>query len=643
MDTLGLSGSAAAQVPSEQVMRQLETILSSETFKNSSRLSRFLRYVVEQRLQEYTALNERRVGTEVFDRDERYDTRADPVVRVEARQLRFKLAEYYANAGVTDDIIISLPKGGYTAHFEWRPGETVKFSEIAADKPADLANDSPAGVAPAPVDTTALGQGRLRRPGIWLCAAAGILCVAGAIAAWRAFSTPKAASIAVLPFANLTADPANQYFSDGLADEITDSLGRFKTLRVIARASAFHFKGKRVDVREVGRLLHVSHVVEGSCERSGDSIRIVARLERVSDGSLVWSNTYERPNSDMFAVESDLAAAIAQSLQAGVGIPLPKHVPNAEAHDYLVKARYDLQQMTPQSLAHAETEYQRAIDLDSQYAAAYLGLGAVQYDEYIARGSGHQTEAERRNIERLLRKTLELDPQSPSAHAMLGILAMQYDWDWGRAEREFQLALASSPNAIAESHYAFLLIFRGRFPEADQHLRRLLDLDPFSMMTMNNLALARILERRFAEAQEMGQRLLAEYPNTIAPQQIIGGTYIGENRPQLAASLFRQLRPRFPQAQLFEAMACAEAGHREEALRLIRPFEEKYQNSGVAMEWFALVYAFMGDEPNTVKWLQRSEDRHEWQVLNIAVQPAYASMENTPEFLALKKRIGLAQ
>ncbi len=636
MDSLDLSGSPVSQVPPEQVMRQLETILVSETFKNSSRLSLFLRYVVGQTLQGCTALNERRVGVEVFDRDERYDTRTDPVVRVEARQLRFKLAEYYAKAGVADAILISLPKGGYAARFEPRVVTTAEASASAAYETADLAGASEIETAPA-------AQVPVRGPRIWFYAVAGMLCVAGAIVAWRAFSPPEAVSIAVLPFTNLTADPANQYFSDGLTDEITDSLGHFKTFRVIARSSAFQFKGKKVDIREVGRLLHVSNVVEGSFERWGDRIRIIARLERVSDGSQVWSNTYERRASDMFAVQSDVASGIARSLKASVRVPPPEHVPNGEADDYVVKARYDLQQMTPESLSRAETEYRRAIDLDPQYAAAYAGLGSAQYDEYIARGSAYQTEAERRNAERLFHKALELDPESPSAHAMLAVLAMQYDWDWGRAEREFQLALTGPPNATAESHYAFLLIFRRRFPEADQHLRRMLDLDPFSTATMNNLAVARILERRFAEAREIGQRLLAGYPNMIAAQQIIGGSYLGEHRPQLAVSLFRQLRPRFPQAQLFEAMACAEAGQREEALRLIGPFLEKYQSSGVSLQWFALVYAFMGDEPNTVKWLERSADRHEWQVLNIAVQPAYASMENTPGFRALKKRMGLEQ
>ena len=152
---------------------------------------------------------------------------------------------------------------------------------------------------------------------------------------------------------------------------------------------------------------------------------------------------------------------------------------------------------------------------------------------------------------------------------------------------------------------------------------------------------ARNLEGRFAQAREVSQQMAAEHPNMIAPQQMIGATYIEEGHPELALPIFRQLKQRFPQAQFFEAMACAAAGQREEALRLIRPFEEKYPDPSVSMQWFALVYAFMGDEPNTVKWLERSVDRHEWQALSVAVHPAYAAMRSSPGFRALKKRMGL--
>jgi serine/threonine protein kinase/TolB-like protein/Flp pilus assembly protein TadD len=456
-----------------------------------------------------------------------------------------------------------------------------------------------------------------------------------------AMGTPL--SIAVLPFTDLSADPANKYFSDGLTDEITDSLARMKTVRVIARSSAFQFKGKTTDVREVGRLLNVTHVLEGSVERSGDRIKIIAHLERVSDGSLLWSNTYERKAADLFAVQSELAAGIAGGLKVAAEVPVRKHVPIAEAHDLVIKARYDVQQMTTESVTRAEEEYRRAIDMDPEYAGAYLGLANAKYDQFVARGSTFQTEAERKSAEQLLHKALELDPDLPSAHATLAIFTMQYDWNWDGAEREFRLAVAGPSSATAESFYAFLLIFRGRFAEADRHLQRMMDLDPFSTATLNNLAVARNLEGRFAEAREISQKTAAQYPAMIGPQQLIGGTYIEEGHPELAFPVFGQLKQRYPPAGLFEAMAFAAAGQREEALRLIRPYEEKYPDAGVSIGWFGYVYALLDDEPDTVKWLQRSADMHEWHALSLAVNPVYARMQNSPGFRALKKRMGIDQ
>jgi tetratricopeptide (TPR) repeat protein len=304
-------------------------------------------------------------------------------------------------------------------------------------------------------------------------------------------------------------------------------------------------------------------------------------------------------------------------------------------------AVFDMQQMTTASLTKAESEYQRAIDLDPEYAAAYCGLALAKYNQFSARGSTYQTEAERRSVEQLFRKALELDPGLPLAHAMPATLAMQFDWDWNRAEREFRLAVAGTPNAGTENFYAFFLIFRGRFAEADQRLRRMLDLDPFETASLTNLAVARNLEGRFAEARAIAQQLATQYPAQIAPQQLIGATYVEEGRPELALPVFRQLAKRFPQAQLYEAMADAKAGRRDEALRLLRPYEDKYPNPGVPMQWFALAYAFMGDEPNTVTWLERSADRHEWQALNLAVNPIFAPMRGSPGFRALRKRMGL--
>lgn len=609
-------------IPPDEVLGALDAVVRSAPFSKAKRPARFLRYLVETSLRgEGTSLKESVLGTDVFERPATWDPRLDPVVRQEAARLRKRLANYYESSGADAEVRIELPVGGYVPQFRRRSVE-----------PEPVVVETPAAATPV----------LARRRTLWPYVAAAILCVAAALLIWRALSShDSVASIAVLPFTDLTADASTQYFADGLTDEITDSLARLKTLRVIARSSAFQFKGKTVDIREAGKLLHVGYLLEGSVDRSGDRIRVIAHLERVADSSLVWSNTYESGTSDLFALQSELASGIAGSLRVTAGTPAGKHVPGAEAHDYVLKARYDMQQMTTDSLAKAEAEYRRAIELDPQYAMAYLGLASVEYSRSVARGSGYRTDAERASAEQYYNKALQLDPEMPTAHAMRAALSMQYNWDWIGAERELQLASTGPPNSTVESTYAFLLVFRGRFAEAEQHVQRMLDLDPFSMPTLNNIALMRNLEGRFEQAREIARQMAAQSPRMLTPQQLIAGTYVEEGRPQLAFPILRDLEHRFPGAELFEAMAYAKAGQRQEALRLMRPYEDAYPNVTVSLQWFALVYAFLGDEPNTVKWLQRSADRHEWQTLNLAVHPAYAAMENSPGFRALKKRLGL--
>ncbi len=261
------------------------------------------------------------------------------------------------------------------------------------------------------------------------------------------------------PIYNLSSDPADRYIADGLTDEITDLLARNKRLRVASRSSASQFDRKPLDREDLGRKLKVANVLEGSVEQSRDRVKIIARLERVSDGFQIWSNTYERPASDLFAVQSELAANVAGKLGGAPVIPVISHVPNPVAHDLVMKGRFDLQRVTTEGVLQAEREFQRAIDLDPDYSPGYLWLPKAKLAQGQARGSNYRTELERNGAQELSRKALQLDPALPDAYAILANLAMQYDWDWTTAERELQLALAGPPSAKAEASYAFLLIF----------------------------------------------------------------------------------------------------------------------------------------------------------------------------------------
>ena len=629
-----LSGSVEIPIPADLVTRELESILASKTFLNTARLSRFLRYVVERTLQgRVEDLKEYALGLEVFGRNGSYNPRTDPVVRVEARQLRFKLAEYYAGPGQADEIVISLPKGGYAAQFERRVVGLPVVGEAAAET-ADESRKEP---------ETLPGQPRRGRTRKALLAAG---CVAAsAVVVYCLVARPwdgAPPSIAVLPFANLSADPANQYFSDGLTDEITDELSHIKTIRVIARSSAFQFKGKNPDIRDVGRQLNVATVLEGSVERYGDRVKIVAHLERVSDRSYLWSNTYERQASDVYTVQSELAAAIAANLKAGA-VPAPRGhtVRDGEAYDAFLRGSFELEEQTTESINRAEQYFKRAIERDPEYAAAYTGLGVAIWSQAIVRGTAFRTEAETKNSLAAWRKAVELDPNQARAHAAIAMAVVQYQWDWRGADREEQAALTAGPSSYAETTYAYLSIYRRRFAQADEHLRRAQDLDPFE--SRYNVALCRNLEGRYAEARELYQMLRSRQPNALTPVIMINLGYVFEGHPELGLPGILELEKRYPPAQFFEAMARARMGQRQEALKLIHQLEEHAQDPGTVMHSFALVYAMLGEDETAVTWLERSAQAHEFQALNIAIHPIFARPQHNPRLEALKKRMGLDQ
>ena len=478
-----------------------------------------------------------------------------------------------------------------------------------------------------------------------MAGAAATMALATVAAAWLLHNPLVRAtpSVAVLPFANVGSSPANLYLSDGLTGEITDALTHLKGLRVIARSSAFQFRGRENDLRTIGRQLNVTHVLEGSVERSGDRLKIVARLDRVSDLSQIWSNTYERQSSDLFSLQSDIAAGIAANLGVSVGTTRPaKHVvQDAEARDAYMRGVYEAEHFSPESLDRAEADLKHAIDRDPQYAQAYERLGGVESNRANVTLSWTLPGTDRENIEKLWRKTLELDPERGQARAMLASFAMQNDWDWGRAEQEYKEALSHGPDSLAEQAYALLLIFEGRFREAEPHLQTARTLNPFSTGQITNLALARDIEGRFEEARSEYQRSLTLHPDALMPRVMRDYVDIEIGRAQEALADLRKLEPAYPPAPIFEAMAQARAGRRDEAVKLVRLLEEGPIYRSLPRDWFALVYAFLGDEAKTVTYLEMSADRREYQAMYMGVHPFFAFLRNNPRFRALKKRMGL--
>jgi TolB-like protein len=295
-------------------------------------------------------------------------------------------------------------------------------------------------------------------------------------------SAYKLPSIAVLPFANMSHSADDEYFSDGLAEEIINALVPVPGLKVIARTSAFAFKGKNEDIRKIAEALGVTNVLEGSVRRAGSRIRVTAQLIHAADGTHLWSQRYDRELADIFAVQDDIAAAIATALKLKLSPAPERRMPSLAAYEAYLKYRYYQWGFTHEASRRSRECLEQALALDPGFALPYVGL--ADYHLALASVGGLPAGEAMPKARELARRALEIDPDLPEAHAMLGIVAGHYDFDWSEAERRFRLALAREPiSTHLRQWYAFFYLFSiGRADEARQQMVRVIEEDPLSQI-----------------------------------------------------------------------------------------------------------------------------------------------------------------
>jgi serine/threonine-protein kinase len=356
-------------------------------------------------------------------------------------------------------------------------------------------------------------------------------------------------SVAVLPFENISADKDNEYFSDGLAEEIINALTRIPDLKVIARTSAFAFKGKHEDIRRIADALGVTTVLAGSVRKAGNRIRVTAQLIAASDGTHMWSQRYDRELADIFAVQDEIAEAITAALKvtlSGPSTPTRQYTPALVAYEHLLKARYLSQRWTPDSMSRAREQFEQPIALDSQFALAHAEFGHMFHRLAIF---GIMPSLEALPLSRAQgRRALELDPSLPDGNALLGAVAAMYDYDWKEAEKHFRLAMP--PGAVAPhvyryyAHYCLLPTGRtdeaveyytlglsgdplnlparceravclraaGRRREGDEQLRQVMELDSSLWFPYFMLAVNRALDGDFDEASVIAEQAYERAP-----------------------------------------------------------------------------------------------------------------------------------
>jgi len=421
---------------------------------------------------------------------------------------------------------------------------------------------------------------------------------------------PHSPSIAVLPFANMSGDREQEYFSDGLAEEIINALVKIPDLKVIARTSAFAFKGQSMDIRRIAETLGVANVLEGSVRRVGNRIRVTAQLITAADGSHLWSERYDRELADVFAVQDEISAAIAGALHTKFSpqpTAKPRYTPKLPAYEALLKARHHLFKVTPEAMEQAKVLYEQAIALDPQFALAQ----AFYADYLFGRTTVGMTTAHEGMpaVRAAAQRALELDPSLPEAHAILCVVAAAYDYDWKEAARRFALAMASEAASswVRGSCGLFYLLGSGQRTEAVEQVEPAVKGDPLNPGTHYVMAGCLGAVGRYAEAEEHLRSILDFDPNFGLAYAVLASLYAARSMFVEALSLAEKaysLSPWYPQITGRYAGLLIRMGEQDRGKELIQKLGSG-RSYGTAMG-LAIFHTICGEIELAADWIEKA-------------------------------------
>jgi TolB-like protein/DNA-binding winged helix-turn-helix (wHTH) protein/cytochrome c-type biogenesis protein CcmH/NrfG len=445
-------------------------------------------------------------------------------------------------------------------------------------------------------------------------------------------------SIAVLPFKNLTGDAANDYISDGVTENLITSLSRIDGLKVISRGSVFTFKGKEIDPRDVGRELGVATVLEGGVQKSGEMMRVEARLVSVADGSVLWaSERYNRDAKEILVVQDEIARGVVSGMQLKLSATgeqqlARRYTGSTEAYQSYLKGRYFWNQRSAENLQKAIGYFEQAIKLDPNYALAYAGL-AETYTIMEVNSLVPPKTAEPQ-AKANAQKALELDNTLAGTYAALGLLDSFSDRNWTEGDRMFQQAIALDPNyATARHWYANTLLARRRFAQAESELKRAQELDPLSQPILNSLGETYYYSKQSDRCLAITQQLQELAPNNGNVSRLRANCYAQKGMTAEAITAARQFADHTLIAQL--------SGHQTEARRLI--LEAARSTLGTRSPFaIAYLYARLGDTEAAFAWLRKSDDAHQADLVSINVDPAFDALRSDARFLDLLRRLNLS-
>jgi len=459
-----------------------------------------------------------------------------------------------------------------------------------------------------------------------------------------------APSIAVLPFANMSADKENEYFSDGLAEEIINALTQVPGLKVTARTSAFSFRGKDVKIADIARELGVAHVLEGSVRKAGNRIRVTAQLIKAADGFHIWSERYDRELIDVFAIQDEISAAIVDQLKANLTgrspQPLVKRATtDPAAYEAFLEGRHHWYRLTPSSVAKAREYFARAAAIDPDYAPAHVGLA-----ECFFMRAGMGSEEPRTALPKVAeaaRRALALDEANADAHSMLAHFYLLFEYNWNASEQHFRRALELAPASLhVRFPYGFwYLRGTGRFEDASREMDRGIEQDPLAVNNHYGKASVLMMQRRYAAAAASIRRGLEIEPHYLVGMVLFAYALASDGRFDEAISAAErlvQIHGRWPVTLAALGEVYAMAGRGEQAHQILGELEGFARQTYVGGNTLATLHAHLGNTDAAIEWAGKAIEQRDPLILFLRYHPAFDGLRSDPRYPALLRQMNLA-
>jgi serine/threonine-protein kinase len=572
------------------VSAQLEKILSSAAFANSDRLSRFLRVAVQCASQGNSAqLKEYSLGLSVFDKQDSFDPRFDAIVRVEAGRLRTRLRQYYETEGSSDALLIELPKGSYVPRFAVR-------------------NTAPPARA--------------------------------------AYSLN---SIAVLPFLDHSPNRDQEYFCDGMTEELVNALTKLRGLHVAAWTSALRLRDQTEDVWGVAQQLKVGTVLAGSVRKSGERLRITVQLIGTADNCYLWSEIYDRELKDVFSIQEEISQAVVAKLKVQIADGQSTHLirrytENFEAYNLYLKGRYQWNRRSERSLRKGIEYFEQAIALDPRYAPAHSGLA----DSYSLLGNYGVLPARKVKAKALsaAENAVAIDPTLAEAHTALGHVRATYCWDWPGARAEYQTAISLNP-AYATAHHWYAITYLapwGLLDAALAQMEKAEELDPVSVSIKRDIALILYYNRQYQDAVEQCRGAIDLDRGFHGAYWALGLAYQGMSRHADAVEAFQkglELAPETPRLLGALGHAYSTWGKSAEARNVLHRLHQLSEQSYVSPFDFALVNLGLSETDAFLEWLDQAYRSRCYELVSTRVDPRFDVVSTDLRFVKMLRRLGL--